>query len=659
MAILLDLLVFLLLSLVLYILPGWALLTLLGENGPKGFAERLGLSAGLSISLYAVLFYVFYLLKISAGSVIAWIPGMAAAAYISVKILRYLFSRNKGPAESPTNSGIIKQSSLPDFLFAAVFLITVVLLVLTRFLAVQGMMAPSWGDSVHHTVIVQLLQEHGGLFQSWAPYAPISSMTYHFGFHSAAAVWAWMANASPHQSVLLVGQVFGILVVLALYPITARVSKNRWVGLGAVIVAGFLSPIPGFFANWGRFPQLAGIIVGLTVLWFIDVLFTKRGRSSFSRSSFHFCFLLSLLLTGMWLSQYRFSFVVLAAAVVWAVDALWRMRKELKDWLKRSILLAFSGSVAALLLLPWVRITMSNKLLGAVMGARGAELKQIASRSDMGIWGTLDFYYPQLLWILALICLIPALKFTSRTARLVLFWAGLSFLLANPDLVGFSWGSGWVRNENLVFAFFVVLSILIGCVLGLLWKRMSKYPVGAGILVVSAALLLTIGGWRQLRIVDPFFQLVEPSDVAAFRWIRQNVPEESRFLVNGFVIGQGNMAYGSDAGWWLPYFTHRDNTVPPAQYSMERLEPGTDKVSFARIIREVRDSEGKPGRLRDVLCRENITHVFLGERKGSVGYNIQEMIPEAWLQENPSFTLLFREGNAQVWRFEREGCEQK
>jgi len=657
MSVAIDFSVFLLLTLFLYVLPGWALLTLFGNKKVPEFAEKLCLSAGISISLSAVLFHIFYQLKIAPGALIAWIPAVAAAVYISFAgIYRHLSFFNKSKSSETPSQNVVKEpdpSSHSDPLFMLVFLVVVALLFVTRFAVVQGMAAPAWGDSVHHTVIVQLLQEQGGLFQSWAPYAPITSMTYHFGFHAAAAVWSWVAGVSSHAAVLMAGQVFGILIILALYPIVSHVSRNRWVGLAAMVVAGFLSPLPAFFTNWGRFTMLAGMIVGLVVLWFFDVVLSNRQPSP----NLGMFFLLSLLLAGMGLSQYRFSFVVIAAAGVWALDALWRRRKNLKQWLRSMLFLSASGMTAALLLFPWYKITQSNKLISAVAGMRGADLKRLASRSDIGLWNHLDIYYPEIFWILALLCLIPAFIFIPRLARLIILWSGLSFLFANPHLMGISWGMGWLRNENLVFAFFIPFSILIGCIVGSIWKILNKKPLGVLILICSIALALVLGTGIQLRIVDPFFQMVEPSDTAAFRWIRQNTPLKSRFLVNGFVIGDGNMAYGSDAGWWLPYFTHRDNTVPPAQYLIEQLPAGVEKVSFAEIIREVRNSQGQPDQLTDVLCREGITHIFLGERRGAVGYDIQELVPESWLQGSPHFTLLFHQGKAQVWRFERKGCE--
>ena len=82
-----------------------------------------------------------------------------------------------------------------------------VLIAGTRFWAVRRLAAPMWGDAYQHTMIAQLLVDHGGLFNSWAPYASLQSFTYHFGFHSAVAVFHWVTSLSLPQATLWTGQI--------------------------------------------------------------------------------------------------------------------------------------------------------------------------------------------------------------------------------------------------------------------------------------------------------------------------------------------------------------------------------------------------------------------------------------------------------------------
>jgi len=100
--------------------------------------------------------------------------------------------------------------------------------------------------------------DNKGLFQSWQPYADIASLTYHFGFHSLAAVFGWSANLSAPQAVIWFGQIFKRTGSFYLYPLAMRIYHNRWTGVIAVLVGGLLLSMPMFYINWGRYTQLAG-----------------------------------------------------------------------------------------------------------------------------------------------------------------------------------------------------------------------------------------------------------------------------------------------------------------------------------------------------------------------------------------------------------------
>ena len=128
----------------------------------------------------------------------------------------------------------------------------------------------------------------------------MESFTYHFGFHANAAVWSWITRAPVPQSVIVSGQVMNILAVLALYPISARLSGNRWAGLGAMLVAAMFTLTPSFYVNWGRYTQLTAQVILPALIWFIDVWFGAR-----SRPSRRILVLFIVLMTGLALSHYR------------------------------------------------------------------------------------------------------------------------------------------------------------------------------------------------------------------------------------------------------------------------------------------------------------------------------------------------------------------
>ncbi len=630
-------------ALFLFILPGWAVLTLLGIDLRANFKEKFALSAGTSLALYPVLFLASWTLGIASGPVFAWGPGGAAGIYIAARTLTAW--RKRAPAgfrsipqepDAPIKRPLIAPQAVWWIVLSAVFA--------TRMIAVRGMTAPAWGDSVQHTFIVRLILDHGGLFQSWAPYAPVESLTYHFGFHAAASVWAWLTGAAADQAVLVFGQVLNVLAILTLYPLAVRLGGNSRVGTGVMLVAGLFFPMPGFFVNWGRYTQLAGMAILPAALWLLDVHWDAEIRTRAAPLA-----LLALLALGLGLTHYSVIILFVIAAAAWTLLGLWKFRGRPWAWAARAGGLAACGIAVILGFLPWAK-TLVAGLLPRIFSRVAGSFAGMVGTTDFPLWKRTDFFFPRVFWIAALIALAAALIGRRRLALPVFVWAGLSLVAANPGLMGLT-GTGPFSNEVLLVTLYIPISLLIGWAIGTAWEAASRRKGAEIAVLASLALLMTAGAEKQARIADPFFQMVLPEDVAAFRWIRMNVPRDARFLVNGFVTGYDNAPAGSDAGWWLPYYTRRKNTIPPLIQLMEKLAPGVSHDSFTATVRDVEASRGEAPALREVLIRDGITHVFLGARRGGAAYERGELVPDTWLTGNPDFKRIFSEGKAEVWEF--------
>ncbi|MEI2420191.1 hypothetical protein V6O07_07945, partial [Arthrospira platensis SPKY2] len=116
-------------------------------------------------------------------------------------------------------------------------------------------------------------------------------------------------------------------------------------------------------------------------------------------------------------------------------------------------------------------------------------------------------------------------------------WTGLGFLVTNPYLLGLP-GLGYVTNFLAIIGFYIPFAILAGWAWNLILDAGWLEPVPALKWGMGGALILGstfYGVQGQLRIVDPFFQMVAEEDLAAFDWISQNTEaDESLFLVNAF-----------------------------------------------------------------------------------------------------------------------------
>ena len=151
--------------------------------------------------------------------------------------------------------------------------------------------------------MAQLILDHGGLFQSWSPTPPTSSLTVQYGFSAGAAVWSWVTGQPIQQAVVVFGQLLNLLAVAAWYPLACRLAKgNRWAGVVAVLIAGLLCSVPGFYSNWGRYAQLAGQTVLPVALWLTWDLLERK------RFDWRGALLLGTCLAGMLLCYYRMAF---------------------------------------------------------------------------------------------------------------------------------------------------------------------------------------------------------------------------------------------------------------------------------------------------------------------------------------------------------------
>jgi hypothetical protein len=278
----------------IFVIPGWGiLLTLWSGWKNSSFIVKLLLSSGVSIAIYPIIFLWVDLFGFQLGPLLGWVPAIIGTVVI--------IWRNRG--SNPLKRFQAQLISIKsDLAYITGFLIVVGLIIFTRLWGVRILDVPLWGDSYHHTMISQLLVNNGGLFDSWEPYADLSSFTYHFGFHALAAVFHWVTGLQLSESVIFVGQLLNVLAVLTLFPLAKKLGVNRWAGVFAILVAGLLIPLPMFYVNWGRYTQLTGQVILLVMMYFLWDLIEKEDINWKS------ILITSVLIAGIALSHYRVLF---------------------------------------------------------------------------------------------------------------------------------------------------------------------------------------------------------------------------------------------------------------------------------------------------------------------------------------------------------------
>lgn len=618
------------LSLLIFLAPGYALLTLLSPKALSDLSEQLILSAGLSVALAPLLFLFASLtgLRLGTGSVVLVV--VIAAGYC---ILRSVYSLRLGTRRS-TQYAICSS----HYLVPSLLLLITLLSLVARLLIVRDLAVPMWGDSVHHTLIAQLLVDHGGLFTSWEPYLPLRTFTYHYGFHSLVALFHWLTGVPILRSVILVGQLLNTLAPLMAYPLTVRLGGGRWAGVLAVLLGSLWSPMPMTYVNWGRYTQLAGMLL-LAASATLTVEVIRR-----ERWSWRWGLLTAIALAGLALSHYRVAMMyatfLLACLGLWTYTAWRRTRTPWTPWLR----VGGFGLMAGILVSPWlVRVwhgLLPRMLAGLVVG--GPEMAYF--RTGYNLVGDLFAYIPPYLLVLAGLGAAWGLARRQWGAIVVTAWVFLLVLLANPYLVGLP-GTGVVNNFAVLIALYLPLSVLAGQALGVLADRVASRVRGGQVLAIAVLVAALVGASQRFGDLDYRYRLVTAEDLQAMSWIRENTPPDAKFLVNGFFAFGGGTVVGSDAGWWIPYLTGRRNTVPPAVYGMEQPREPDYPAQVAAFYRQLMAHPLDSPQALQLLASEGVTHVYIGAVGG-------ELLDPQVLEKSSGYRTVYQKGG--VWIFEVE-----
>ncbi len=219
------------------------------------------------------------------------------------------------------------------------------LLLAWRFWQARSLILPNWTDSLHHTLIVRKFMEAGTLPRNLDPYLP-NPFSYHYAFHSFAALFGTIAGIEPGQAVLTLGNILMAAASLSVYSFTKTLSRNSITAVLAAGLSAFALRMPGYYLTWGRYTLLVGMF--LLPLVMDEAFAVLRGKRSFFQIAS-----LGLLFAGTVLGHY---FMVVLLALFFPVLIMnWLLSKfSQRSWNWKQLLCFFLPlNLAALGLLPW------------------------------------------------------------------------------------------------------------------------------------------------------------------------------------------------------------------------------------------------------------------------------------------------------------------
>jgi len=615
----------LLLAMGVLLLPGLLLISPEDSLGKGGFFCLLSVTASLSLALVPLILLWGTVLNLQLAAWMLPILGLLAVLGITRRL------RQKGFV------GIRRRGLSRELAIHIGSAGLLGLLVALRFLQIRDVSVPLWVDSVHHTMITQLIRDIGRVPQTYRPLMPVDTFIYHFGFHSVAAAIGWLTGAGSQEIVLVLGQVLNVLCATSAYLLATRVCRSRLAGAFTFVLVAFISAMPAYYVSWGRYTQLTGmVILPVAMIAFMRV---PESREHCWRD----VVLAALLAAGLFLVHYRVTIFYVSFCLVYSAIWAWGKRSS-SEWLVRGLksILATLGC-ATVLVSPW----LYRLGVGFVFpwGTFTSRLRGEAGYSDMP-WGLLWSGNNRLLLLLAAGGLLLAIWQKKRDLIVMGLWVVITFVLLNPTL----WGgtSTWlVTNASLVISLYLPVGVLAGYFLASVVEKVSgRVPLGwksvwRCALACVLAMVSVWGAWSSVNVVNPVTVLVKDADLIAYGWIKAEIPEDALFLVNTRPWQLG-MYMGTDGGWWIPLLTGRETTMPPVLYTMGAPDYVEHVNRIADLTQRVALDDAC---VLDLLRQAGVTHVYIGAKGGPI-------TPRSLLS-SPHYRRVYSSG--EVWIFEFMG----
>jgi hypothetical protein len=484
-----------------------------------------------------------------------------------------------------------------------------------------------------------------GLHPDMREISSLYSNGYHLGFHSILSTFLSLTQFDLVKGMLLFGQVLNALIVFPTFLLAKSLTGDKWIGVVAALVPAFITPMPVYYTSWGRYTQLAGLLVLPAAFYLIQILFRhQQPLKGFDTNQTHHRIiilgLVSICLSGLFLTHFRvlvFLFCLLVAYFLTSMISTRRVIYAQFNW--RNIGLCLLLLLVTIILVYPSTITIFDEQLIPQLSTVSEPAKLFYDFS----WSYLLPGLGKLAVIASLIGMILGLLSMKKFAWTLLGWVVLMFLLANLGYLRMP-ASHLINNTSVAISLFYPIAISTGYLTISIWAlTASILPdsyrwISEFSMYVILLLLSVVGSLNFLTILNPLTYRLREADIKSIKKISELVPAGERVLINPVYWGYGLYA-GSDGGYWISPLAGLKTLPPPVIYGFG--EWSQEKQEVIELSQKVIELQDESEALHKLLQDHKISFIYLGARSG--------VLSPAELQRYPGFQELMN--NRGTWLF--------
>lgn len=615
--------------LLLLLLPGWAILSTTGYWRKWNPLQRWFLAPVLGISFWPILYYTvrFVLPSVRLGL------NKLLAILIICGILTLIYLRKNWKEQFQLGKE------------AKFVLLVLSLTLLSRLIIAYQYPYLAGTDSIHHSLLTNLVARTGQLPTSLLPFDSADLSHYHLGLYSITGPLQLLAGISAPQALLWFSQFINGLCGLGVFLLLDR-KVSRTAGIIGMVCVGLLSVFPSWFINWGRFTQLASQTILLpTALITWEAI--SNYRETQKNNNWVEVLLAGLMNAGVCLLHFQVAIFHLTLIIIIVIGELIQISKRRCFWrpyfLRVFLILFFTLILILPTLLSGVQAYLAQR------GSDSLTVKQTSPLSEQSYYNTKGDNdsvkrTKESAWLLivgsvGLMFGLTKAEYRRLSITMILwvaFLIGISqlFRLEIPVLA-------FVNFMTVLLVFYLPVGIGFGMFFELVKSLLSEDAVRALRLPVigSIVVLSLIGFYYRIGDLSESRIYMSAEDEKAMDWVRANTETEAIFGVNTLFLNPV-IPFGADAGCWLPVYADRQTTTltllaslsKDYQYDLERSRSMNQLYKFNTI---------------DSLCEYGVDYLYSGN-KPPIGVNDFTIIPN--FDNFDHVRKVYDEGGVQIYK---------
>lgn len=630
---------------IMQVLPGWALLSLGGYWKQFNTIQRWLLAYFLGMAVYPVLFYLMRLV----------IPGLQIGFNKLILLLFLCLVLNLWQFRKSWRENFKFRK---EDLFLAGLLIV---LLATRLIPAWQYPYPAWSDSLHHSIITKLVMLNGQLPDTMLPFDPASLKGYHLGLYSLSGSLGLLSNVAPHTALLYYAQITNALAGFAVFVFLDK-KVGRIAALAGLVFTGLVSFQPALYFNWGRFTQLSSqtLLFPATLLFWIAIESnTKQPMTPPHNKGTR---LVGIILAALSISAtalLHFRVAVFFLPLLVFVFLLLISKDDLTLKTRKSIVLntTLIALVTFMLTLPVIIPALQSYLAPAEpIADASTNISQSTSDIPLSEHPYYKFEYPvfykigltKVAGVFAALGLLLGLVFkkTRSMALLTIVWTASLLIEGNLHKLNIP-KLAFVNMTGVMILAYMPGAIGFGLLFETMKKAISRFvgpnqakrdikPILSSIIAFIALLFIS----DRVNTIEPYRHFMTNEDQQAMQWLKENTPQDAIIAINT-QYWAGNAFHGTDAGYWIPYFAERDTTTR-TMMSVDAPDYATLQQRNALVYLLYFSGEDVVN--TRTLCDMNINYLYSGKIPPftNMDFNIETLI------SSPGVQLIYNENDIQI-----------